>query len=183
MAKVLELINSGTTELPSEDVELGGGMISIIQSLQINIDLESATSDNIQMTSQSMTDVSDQLQMMSQKMTDVSDQLEMMSQKMPEKHDKNQLMSLKMPEKHETNKIMPQKMRKKHDKIPRTSQKIGETVLAEPSDEIRIPDSFRVTEKTSQKMFEIADKYTKNPNNSNDQEMNEILTKLPMPYR
>ena len=211
MAKVLELINSGATDLPSDDVELGRGMISIIQSLQINIDLEPATIDNIHMTSQSMTDVSDQLLMMSQKMTDVSDQLEMMSQKMPEKHENNQMMSLKMPKKQETNQMVSQKMREtcyeigiaescdaikmtaqeisgKQDKMQIKSQKYNKTQktsqkIAETCNEIRIPESFKVTEKTSQEMFEIAEKHKKMPNNSNDHEMNENLAKLPMPYR
>ena len=47
MAKVLELINSGTTELSPGDDQLRTGMISIIQSFQINIHLEPETSENI----------------------------------------------------------------------------------------------------------------------------------------
>ena len=45
MAKVLELINYGSTELSSGDAHLRTGMISILQCLQINIYLPQAKSD------------------------------------------------------------------------------------------------------------------------------------------
>ena len=88
MAKVLELINSGTTEL-SPDVVLRTGMISIIQSLQININLEPATRGYTKMTSQNMPRNMDDL-------IKSSDKIKKSPQKMPKSCDKSPMMSQKM---------------------------------------------------------------------------------------
>ena len=57
MVKVLELINSGTTELSSDYVQLQTGMISIMQTFQINIIQDAGRTENISMASPNMTDV------------------------------------------------------------------------------------------------------------------------------
>ena len=141
MAKVLELINTGTTEL-SLDVELRTGMISIIQSLQINIQLEPA--NYIQMTSRNKADKQESLL---QFMDDVSDKIKMTSQKMLKKCDKSQMTSPKM---------------------------------AEACDQIKMAESV-----PSQEMFEFNElpgRLIKLPKSSTDTEVNEIITKLSMPY-
>ena len=141
MAKVLELINTGTTEL-SLDVELRTGMISIIQSLQINIQLEPA--NYIQMTSRNKADKQESLL---QFMDDVTDKIKMTSQKMLKKCDKSQMTSPKM---------------------------------AEACDQIKMAESV-----PSQEMFEFNElpgRLIKLPKSSTDTEVNEIITKLSMPY-
>ena len=97
MDKVLELINSGTTEL-SPDAELRTGMISIIQSLQININLEPATRGYTKITSQNipqnMDDLTDKIKRTPQKMSKNCDKSPMMPQKMAEACDKIRIADL-----------------------------------------------------------------------------------------
>ena len=75
VAKVLELINSGATDLSPDEVQLRTGMISIIQSLQIDINLP-VTSENNPMTSQKLTNLSDQ----HKNLDDLTDNIEMYTQ-------------------------------------------------------------------------------------------------------
>ena len=77
VAKVLELINSGTTGLSPDDVELRKGMISVVRSFQIEFKL-SVTCDQIPLTSQKLTDSSDQRQ----NMEDLPNKIEVASQDM-----------------------------------------------------------------------------------------------------
>ena len=144
MAKVLELINYGTTELSPGDDELRTGMISIIQSFQINIHLEPKASDNIP-----------------QKISDMSDKL---------KDIKNTSLSSQNMD----------------DKIEMTSQK-----TTEKGDEIRMSESSDIIDITTQNTFdsiynpsinEIPDRLTEIPKSSTHSEINEIITKLSMPY-
>ena len=88
MAKVLELINTGTTKL-SLDVELRTGIISIIQSLQINIKLEAQ--NYMEMKPGNRADEHESLE---QFMDDVKDKINMMSKKC----DKSQMTSPKIAE-------------------------------------------------------------------------------------
>ena len=144
MAKVLELINYGTTKLSSGDDELRTGMISIIQSFQINIHLEPKASDNIP-----------------QKISDMSDKL---------KDIKNTSLSSQNMD----------------DKIEMTSQK-----TTKKGDEIRMSESSDIIDITTQNTFdsiynpsinEIPDRLTEIPKSSTHSEINEIITKLSMPY-
>ena len=66
MDKVLELINSGTTELPPDNADLKASIISILKCLQININLEPNANDKIAMTSQQIEEENDKLEMTSQ---------------------------------------------------------------------------------------------------------------------
>ena len=152
MAKVLELINSGITELSPGDDQLRTGMISIIQSFQINIHLEPETSDNIP-----------------QKIADMSDKLKNLLQKMDEEKKITSLSSQNMD-----------------DKIEMTSQK-----TTEKGDEIRMSESSDIIDITTQNTFdsiynpsinEIPDRLTEIPKSSTHSEINEIITKLSMPY-
>ena len=144
MAKVLELINYGTTKLSPGDDELRTGMISIIQSFQINIHLEPKASDNIP-----------------QKISDMSDKL---------KDIKNTSLSSQNMD----------------DKIEMTSQK-----TTKKGDEIRMSESSDIIDITTQNTFdsiynpsinEIPDRLTEIPKSSTHSEINEIITKLSMPY-
>ena len=85
---MLELINSGATDLPPDDVQLRRGMMSIIQSFQIDINLP-VTSDNIPMTTQKLTDSSYQ----HENMDDLTDKINVSSQDMAEQCDKTQMMT------------------------------------------------------------------------------------------
>ena len=98
VAKVLELINSGATDLTPDDVQLRRGMISIIQSLQININLEPATRGYTKMASQNMPrnmdDLTDKIKRTPQKMSKNCDKSPMMPQKMAEACDKIRIADL-----------------------------------------------------------------------------------------
>ena len=85
VAKVLELINSGTTDLSPDDVELSKGMISIVQSFQIEFKL-SVTRDPLR--SQKLTDSSDQCE----NMEDLANKIEVSLQDMTGKCDEIQMM-------------------------------------------------------------------------------------------
>ena len=142
VAKVLELVNSGTTDLSIYDVELRTGMISIIQSLQIDINLP-VTHDNIPKTSPKLTDLNDKRK----NMDPVTDKFEVFAQYKAEKC----------------------------DKIP---------MIVETTDKIEMAKSCDI-EMTSHKTLEMIDaqeKFTEMPKSSTDSEMNEIITKLQMPY-
>ena len=151
MAKVLELINSGATELSSDYVQLQTGMTSIIQTFQINIIQEPTRNDNNSMASPNMKDVRNKQEKMSQNMDDVTDS--------------NNITEQKISQTNVTLKVSSQNMTEKQDKIQMTSQKF---------DEIGIYETFDVTKMTAQKMIEIPRMFTNLPDN----EINEINTEL-----
>ena len=132
MAKVLELINSGATELSSDYVQLQTGMTSIIQTFQINIIQEPTRNDNNSMASPNMKDVRNKQEKMPQNMDDVTDSNNITEQKISQTNVKLKVSSHNMTE--------------EKDKIQMTSQKF---------DEIGIYETFDVTKMTAQKMVEI----------------------------
>ena len=148
MAKVLELINSGATELSSDYVQLQTGMTSIIQTFQINIIQEPTRNDNNSMASPSMTDVRNKQEKMSQNMDDVTDSNNTTEQKISQTNVKLKVSSHNMTE--------------KQDKIQMTSQKF---------DEIGIYETCDVTKMTAQKMIEIP----RMPDNEINQINNELF--------
>ena len=155
MAKVLELINSGTTAFSPGDDELRTGMISIIQSLQINIHLQPETSNNIP-----------------QKIADKSDKLKNLLQKMDEEKKITSLSSQNMDGKIE---MTSQKMTEIGDEIG----------MSEFSDVIDIATQNMFNTIYTPSILEISDRLTEIPKSSTDSEIKGIITritKLPMPY-
>ena len=161
MAKVLELINSGATELTSDFVQLQTGMTSIIQTFQINIIQEPTRNDNNSMASPNMTDVRNKQEKMSQNMDDVTDSINITEQKISKTNVKLKVSSQNMTKKQDKIQMTSQNMTKEQDKIQMTSQKF---------DEIGIFETFDVTKMTAQKMIEIP--------RMPDNEINEINTEL-----
>ena len=152
MAKVLELINYGTTKLSPGDDELRTGMISIIQSFQINIHLEPKTSDNIP-----------------QKIADMSVEVKKLLQNMDEDIKNTSLRSQNMDDKIE---ITSQKMTEKCDEIRMSeSSEIMDITMQNMFDSIyigKIPD--RLTE------------IPKSSTDSEIKKITTRVTKLPIPY-
>ena len=168
MAKVLELINSGTTKVSTDNFELGTGMISIMQSLQISINQEPATGDNISMTSKKMTDVRDKLEKMHKNIDDFTDTIKKTSPK-------NSKGSKKF-------KVSSQNLTEKCGKVPMTSQKKVKT-----TDEMEIAQSwdeeaFGMTIGKVIELIETPEGLIEKPESSSNDEMNEIINKHPMPY-
>ena len=153
MAKVLELINSGITELSPGDDQLRTGMISIIQSFQINIHLEPETSDNIP-----------------QKIADMSDTLEKLLQNMDEEIKTTATSSLNMDDEIE---MTPQQLTEICDEIG----------MSESSDVIDITTQNIFDPFYKFSTLEIPDRLIEVPKSSSDSELKGRNAKLPKPYR
>ena len=152
MAKVLELINSGTTELSPGDDQLKTGMIAIIQSFQINIPLEPETSFNIP-----------------QKIADMSETLEKLLHNMDEEIKTVATNSQNMDEEIE---MTPQKMTDKCDEIG----------MPESSDVIDITTQNMFDPFYKFSTLEIPGRLTETTKSSSDSELKGSITKLPKPY-
>ena len=153
MAKVIELINSGTTELSIGDDQLRTGMNTIIQSFQINIHLEPEISGNIP-----------------QKIADMSDKLENLLQNMKEGIKITATSSLNMDDEIE---MTPQKMTEICDEIG----------MSESNGVIDITTQNMFDPFYKLSILEIPDRLTEAPKSTTDSKMNKIITKMSMPYR
>ena len=182
MAKVLELINYGTTDLSPDDV-LRDGMISIVQSLQINIYLPQATRDNFYVRSQNVevastenqVDSWDQIHVTSRNIEEAIMQFGMTSQEMAKLSDKPEMTSLGMEYVTNSTEWVSQNQEETCNEISMTSQNMTDKCdTFERMDEgIEIPNLLEIAKRS----------LTAKPKSSTDDEMIGDNNELPMPYR